>query len=447
MAGRTVITDPITAHPLTAIRATRGWTLQDVARIVERRAHIRIGNRADRVWRWEHGTTPNREAQHAIADELGIDRQHLATHPWPQWLLLTDMSEPVDAEWTPRVAGELLARVVDSAGMDRRGFLILSRQAAAALAAAWTTAPAGVFDHGGNRVTPDVVAALTGRVEHLWHLDDLLGGAAVLDAGRADLQFAHNLLTTRSYDQTTGQNLWSLVASLARFCGWAAFDGGLLAAGQRYQHAALRAAAAAGDTSDGVYALSNMALQSVYGGDPRTALDLIDAARTRTDPSWRIVHAMLDTWAARAHAAAGEPADAVTALGRADDHYGHRTDGADPGWVYWMPQPRHTAEAGTALLHAGRPADAHTALTIGIAGLPGDADRDRRLYLSRIAETHLATGDAEAAAAALTTAVDTLTPDDRGRVPDDLARVVQLLPRTRTADDVRELHRTRTTAA
>lgn len=141
-----------------------------------------------------------------------------------------------------------------------------------------------------------------------------------------------------------------MAASLARFCGWAAFDAGLEAAAQRFWHAGLRAAAAAGDVDQGIYVLSNLALQAAYAGDGTTTLALLEIARRRVDPAARTVLAMLDCWAVRGHALAGEAKTAAALLNRADDLWSQRRPGDDPDWVYWMPRPSMTAEAGTALL-------------------------------------------------------------------------------------------------
>lgn len=372
-------------HPLTAIRHARGWTRDDVARIIERRTGLHVYKRRERVYRWEHGVQPAHESQLALAAELGVDPQHLTTHPWPQWLLLAAPDEPTDGAWTPEIARALLSRVVESAAMDRRTFLTLGGGATIALATAWATAAPASTPAIGGKVTEGHVAMLRGRVEQLWHWDDLLGGAGTLSVGLADLKFVQQLLGTRSYSDTVGRQLWSLVAALSRFCGWAGFDAGYGAAAQRLWHVTLRASAAAGERDHGIYALSNMALQHVYADDPRTALAVLDRARTQTDPAHRVVLAMLDTWAARSHAAAGDPRQAVAALNRADDLYNRRT-GDDPTWIYWMPEPSATAEAATALRDAGELAAAERQLTTGMAGLPADAARDRQLYLVRLAD-------------------------------------------------------------
>ncbi len=77
-------------HPLAEIRATRGWSYQRLARIIASRARshgINMAAERQKIWRWEHkGVTPDRLSQRLLAEELGLDPDILAIHPWPDWL-------------------------------------------------------------------------------------------------------------------------------------------------------------------------------------------------------------------------------------------------------------------------------------------------------------------------------------------------------------------------
>ncbi len=313
--------------------------------------------------------------------------------------------------------------------MDRRAFLLFTGSTATGLAATWSGTPAGTFpDVDQPRVTAETVEHLHARVEQLWHLDDVLGGGSVLDAGAADLRLAQHLIRHGSYDAAIGVRLWSLAASLARFAGWAAFDAGFGAAAQRYWHAGLRAAAVAGDTDQGVYVLSNLALQAAYATDGPTALGLLEVARRHVDPAARTVLAMLDTWAVRGYAVAGNAKAASATLNQADDLWGRRVYGDDPGWVYWMPQPSLTAEAGTALLEIGDLDAAERTLTAGLATLDGDAARDRNLYLTRLAEVQLRGDRLDEAAVTARAAIDAADSIDSARVHQRVDALLDQLP-------------------
>ena len=313
--------------------------------------------------------------------------------------------------------------------MDRRAFLLFTGSTATGLAATWSGAPAGTFpDVDRPRVTAETVDHVQARVEQLWHLDDVLGGGSVLDAGVTDLRLVHHLIRHGRYDAAIGVRLWSLAASLTRFAGWAAFDAGYGAAAQRYWHAGLRAAAAAGDTDQGVYVLSNLALQAAYASDGPTTVGLLEVARRHVDPAARTVLAMLDTWTVRGYAVAGNAKAAAVTLNQADGLWDRRVAGDDPGWVYWMPQPSLTAEAGTALLEIGDLDAAERTLTAGLATLDGDAARDRNLYLTRLAEVQLRGGRLDEVAVTARAAIDAGDSIDSARVQHRVDALLDQLP-------------------
>jgi hypothetical protein len=248
-------------------------------------------------------------------------------------------------------------------------------------------------------MTDPLINHLQARVEELWRLDDTLGGDSSLEAGAAALALVERLIRHGRYSAAVGTRLHSIAAAMGRFCGWAAFDAGRDAAAQRYWHAALLSAAAADDVDQGVYVLSNLALQAAYAGDGPLALALLDMARRHVDPAARTVLAMLDCWAVRGHALAGDAKAAPSMLNLADDLWDRRRPEDDPGWVYWMPQPSLTVEAGTGLLDIGDFAAAERSLTAGLSTLPGASARDRSLYLVRLAQVQLRTGRLDEATA------------------------------------------------
>jgi transcriptional regulator with XRE-family HTH domain len=337
--------------------------------------------------------------------------------------------ESIGAPWTAQTAQDVLARIVESALMDRRGFLILSGSATTGLALTWSaTEAAPLTVAAGGWVTAEAVDHLQNRIEELWLLDDLIGGGGCLDAGVADLRLVDRLVRHGRYGDEVGRRLYSLAAALARFCGWAAFDGGREAAAQRFWHAGLRLAAAAGDCDQGVYILSNLALQSVYADDGDSAVALLDIARRRVDPAARTVLAMLDTWSARAHAVAGDDKAAATLLNLADDLWSNRRIEDDPTWVYWLPQPSLTAEAGTALMDIGDLAAAERSLRAGLATLDDNSMRERNLYLVRLAEVQLRGDRLDEAALTAQQAIDVAAHVDSARVHADVDRLLGEMP-------------------
>ncbi|MEJ3742936.1 hypothetical protein WEI85_06580 [Actinomycetes bacterium KLBMP 9797] len=125
---------------------------------------------------------------------------------------------------------------------------------------------------------------------------------------------------------------------------------------------------------------------------------------------------MLDCWAARAHALRGDTKTAAALLNQADDLYDRRRDGDDPAWVYWMPQPSLTAEAGTALLTINDLPAAERSLTAGLETLDADSTRDRNLYLVRIAEAQVRTDRIDEGTVTARAAIDAAAGVDSTRV-------------------------------
>lgn len=366
---------------------------------------------------------PNPDLAHRLDRALNTDG-HLAQ------LAASGIAEPVDAPWTADAARTTLAGVTETALMDRRDFLALTGAGAISLAHAWNTAPDGpppITD--GSWVTNSVVDRLHARVEELWHLDDIIGGGNCLEPGISDLRLVQRLIHAGNYSTPVGQRLLSLGAALARFCGFAAFDSNLNCAAQRLWHAGLRLAAAAGDTDQGVYIVSNLALQAVYAGDGPTALNLLNVAKQRVDRSARTVLAMLDCWATRAHAIARDSGAVAATLNRADDLWERRRDGDDPAWVYWMPQPSLTAEAGTALMEAGDLRAAEQCLMAGMGTLDAGSVRERHLYLVRLAEVYLRCGRLDEAVSTARDAHDSAGGVDSARVRRHMTELVDRLPR------------------
>jgi ATP/maltotriose-dependent transcriptional regulator MalT len=130
----------------------------------------------------------------------------------------------------------------------------------------------------------------------------------------------------------------------------------------------------------------------------------------------------------RGHAVAGNAKAAASTLNRADDRWDRRRPEDDPGWVYWMPRPSLTAEAGTALLDIGDFEAAERSLTAGRSTLDGDSARDRNLYLVRLAEVQLCTGRLDEAAATAREAVTAAAGVDSTRVRRHMRRLLSRLP-------------------
>ncbi|MFC4895228.1 helix-turn-helix domain-containing protein [Streptosporangium amethystogenes subsp. fukuiense] len=417
-------------HPLTYLRHQRGWTLADVAELVRRRSGLNMATHRQKIHRWERGTVPELDAQFAIAEEVGVDPNTVLALPWPSWLLTVHGTEPLHEAWTASTAKLTLTGCLD-ASTDRRAFPLIAGDDAARLASAWAAVPAQKISHAANggTVDTDVTNWVECRTRQLWHLDDLVGGDYCLNLAQADLQLVARLLHRGRYRAPVEQRLLGLAGELLRFAGWCAFDSGRQAAADRYWHAGLRTSATGGDTLTGAYILSLMAMQHTYAGDGRAALNLLHTARQRIGAgASRTVHAMLDAWQVRAHAAVGEQRQAIETLFRADDHWGRRTPDDDPPWIYWMRQPSHTIEVGLGFVRLGRSDIAVRLLEQGIADRGGDYTRDAVLGLAAVAAAELDQGDLGSALDTARRAADLLPGVESSRAADQLRAFAGRLP-------------------
>lgn len=431
-----MIENNLFAHPLTHIRETRGWTLQEVADIVS--AGRNMSSWKQKVYRWERGVRPEPTAQYSLARELGIPRDIVDAHPWPAWLLFGDGAERVGDPWTAENATRALAGTL-GAHSDRRGFLVITGASLAHIATGWTQpwelVPAGKIAHAaeGGRVDNEVVSAIERRLEDLWILDDLIGGDQCARLADADLRMVLTMLERGSYSSSIERRLYSAAAGLCRMAGWAAFDGGSPAAAERYWHAGLRAAKQARDVDGGVYILSNMAMQRYYGGRGREAIELLDASRVSRGRLSRTVLAMLDTWQVRAHAVLGESAQAARSLASAEAHWERRRPEDDPGWIYWMDRPATTIEPNLAMIQLDQPGEVERNLAHWLDKDGPEYPRDHALALTVIASAQLAMGELDTAIGTGRKALALLRSIDSGRVSDELRMLLDRLPDDRAA--------------
>lgn len=269
------------AHPLACIRQLRHWTMHDVAKLIVARSGLNMASWKQKIYRWERqGVIPEMAAQLALAAELGVPVEALERIGWPEWLTLAYPVEATGLPWTVESARTVLGQVVDSVSSDRREIIVYDGSELISMARCWSLSPpphlpAGLVD---SDIGSHAIDVLDRRVADLWALDDQLGAETTLPPALADLRLACTLVMQGAYAPDTVRRLYSLVAAVARFAGWAAFDAGKLSASQRLWHTALRAAHVAVDTGQAAQVLSHLALQSSCHGDSQTATELLELA-------------------------------------------------------------------------------------------------------------------------------------------------------------------------
>ncbi|QES57213.1 transcriptional regulator [Streptomyces venezuelae] len=409
----------LTTHPLTYVRERNGWGKAELARLLCRRGRllgIALATNRTTVWKWENGQEPDADAQHVLADLLGVDRGLIKSLGWPGWLPAWEKTSLL-APWTRDGTVSVFAELVRSGHMDRRGFLSITGSALAGVAANWAAAPEAFASAvEGDRVTDDMVTTLETRVATLRTLDDQMGGARLLEQATGDLSLITSLLEHGTYTSAVEQRLYGMAARVSYLAGWMAYDKGLRSLGQRYYVASLRSSRTADDTAFGAFMLAEMGVHVSDSGDTAQRVNLIDTAidnaPTALPPA---VASYLHLHHAEALSRDGQHEAAGKALNRAYDRFGGHQDGDQPDWLAWYGEAQLKSTEGKILLRSGFPERATTALALSVdQAVP----RDKAVRSGRLATARLASRDLDGALDAATIGLALL----EGKVRSDRAR-------------------------
>ncbi len=351
-------------------------SLEDLAREVRhaaRRRGLRSGTTRQQVWRWEAGRqVPDADSQLLLADAFGIEQAAVAAVGWPMWLPGYDTALPFGPRSTVPAVREALMT-----SLDRRSFLSYGAAVLTGLAEQWALVEPGclVAALDGKRVDADLVDWLETTSAKLTTLvtEQRQHTVALLDA---HLSTVVNLLEEGRYSGPVGHRLHVLAASLAQTAGWYRFDLGQHAAAGRYWHAALHSAHASGDRDLGAGVLSDLAYQSTWLRDPRTAVDILQHAIPRTHhPAARsLLHLRL----ARAHAALRNATACRRSLAAAETELATSSPDPTPAWCSWMSPADLAVDSGRCLSELGQDRRAHHLIGEGMALLPRAATRPGR---------------------------------------------------------------------
>ncbi|SFC34139.1 transcriptional regulator [Streptomyces aidingensis] len=435
-------------HPLSVVRADRGWTQQNLVDVVARRLG-NAGNGRQKAWRWEHrGVTPDRPSQLALAAELGVPPERVRQEPWPCWL---PDGDPVrtDFGWTQPGSISALEDAVEHGMRDRRGFMKLTGAALVGLAEEWLRIEPSELAAAvrGGQVTHAFVDRLEDGVPRLRFLEAERGGLRARQLISAELGMVVEVLDSSSYTTEIGKRLFALAGELSRMAGWACFDAGLHAAAQRYWTAALHVAHAAGDRTMGANVLKSMSLQCYDAANHREALALARSAYEGAGQTTPRARAMFALREARAHAALGDPAACERLLGEAE-HAISKSGPADedPPWLGYFDGAEFWAQVGTCYLDLSRArhrsehsakAEAHLERTL--QSLPRTKIRDRATYVTRRATAQAQLGELDHACHLLTEAIPLIQQAPSRRNTQHLLTARASLPLNKRDRRVREL--------
>ncbi|MEV6979082.1 hypothetical protein [Kitasatospora sp. NPDC093806] len=379
------------AHPLTRLRTAQGLSHADYARLVARtHAELGLGQmaaRREKVSRWESGrTVPEHTAQLAMARIHGVPADEVRRLGWPHWLHLV-LSDAVllDQAYTDRGAELALHGTLHLRKGPSTPALLLRGAALAAQtrsALALITAPDRRPDAEGRSPSAEQLQWCEARIAALERHEagTAVPAATLYRAARAEHRLVVRLLGVGGADAPTSRRLFALAARTALLCTWLSSALGEEARAERYNLAAVRAAAAAAEPALATAAFTQLALRHVIAGDPADALALVRAAGDAGSGPLPATAVPVRLVEALAFARQGCATDAARALDRA-------AVTAAPGphpHPHPHPAPAPDDPSGTAALaRAVTVARAQAALFLG-------APREARSYFETLTDSLLA---------------------------------------------------------
>lgn len=279
-----------------------------------------------------------------------------------------------------------------------------------------------------TRVGVDDVEEIRTTAQVFGSWDHHYGGGLAREAVVAQLRYSASLLDAK-VPASLHNDLFAAVGFLGQVCAAMAFDACAHADARRYFRFAHACAEEAGDWNLRAKALSSMARQAIWVGDPDNGLTLTELALVRADRLTSTERAMLLVARARALAKLGRTEETLAAIGQADDEFSHADPANEPAWMRYYDTAQHNGDTGHALwdlaINGYPPDEATVRLARAVDGHTDAYARSRTISGIKLASLTMATGDpAEAATIGQ-------------RVLDDAKR----LRSNRAADDLRDLER------
>jgi tetratricopeptide (TPR) repeat protein/transcriptional regulator with XRE-family HTH domain len=347
-----------------------------------------------------------------IADALRIPGPMLGLAPRP-W-------EAASRRRTPPAYGH--GPNADGGEVQRREFFKASAGAGLAVGLPELTRP-----RVGSRIGSDYPERLRARTARLRRLDDVLGGGDTYKVYLGEYESTKALLRDAMYTEPTGRALLSVLAEQAQQAGWAAFDGGRHKDATGLYEASHKAAVDGADTELAGNALAFLAYQTI-NGDRQAGIDIasrsVDEAGPGAAPG---VRALLYERLAWAHAVAGSGSETERALEAAQSALSEVDGARQPDWVAWVDQTELEIMTGRCWTELRRPLRAVPVLEAALARYDDAHARDKSLYLSWLADSYLAGGEVEQAAAVTSRALDLASGVASVRPRQRLAPVLQRL--------------------
>lgn len=249
-----------------------------------------------------------------------------------------------------------------------------------------------------RQIGRDVPEQLRQRTARLRRLDDILGGGDTYRVYLGEYHATKTMLREGSYTEETGRALLSVLSEQAQQAGWAAFDAGKHTDASSLYEASHRAATEAKDTALAGNALAFLAYQKI-NADRSAGIDIaVESCSTAGPGAPAGVRALLYGRLAWAYAAAGDADETERALDAAESALREDDGIPQPDWAAWDGNGLHIM-AGRCWTELCRPLRAVPVLEDFLSHYDDTHARDKSLYLSWLADSYLAAGEIEQAAA------------------------------------------------
>jgi hypothetical protein len=235
------------------------------------------------------------------------------------------------------------------------------------------------------------VAAVRAAVPRLVALDVASGGDRTSVLATRALRTALTMLAPGACEPKAERDLRAAVAELAELTGWLLCDANRHAASLARNHQALRLARSVGDRSMELFVIHNLSLQATYLRRPERSLELVRPVLDQGGLTPRL-DAMFRMRMARAYAQMGLRSMALTEMDTARGLFYEGTGDRDPAWSWWISERGFDHATGAMLGGLGDWSAAIEPVQRAIEAAPGQARRDRFLYLCVLLHAQLEAG-------------------------------------------------------
>jgi hypothetical protein len=248
-----------------------------------------------------------------------------------------------------------------------------------------------VASHDGAPADEAQVVAIRAAVSRLVALDVATGGGRASVVATQALRAAETMLAPCAFEPKVERDLRAAVAELAEVTGWLLCDANRHAASLARNQQALHLAHSVGDRSMELFVIHNMSLQATYLRRPERSLALVRPILDQARLTHRL-NAMFQMRMARAYAQMGLRSMALKAMDTAKGLFYEGTSERDPAWSWWISERGFDHATGAMLGSLGDWKAAIEPVQRAMEAAPGDAHRDRFLYLCVLLHAQLEAG-------------------------------------------------------